>query len=81
MAVPAPVAHAGEDRRQDSIKQDIQGAIRKDYTPVHTELNKPKKQTHDFIWIGSFSHTHTHWQSSSLIIRPKTLMNKGEIAW
>lgn len=30
MAVPAPIAHAGEERRQDSIKHDIQGAIRKD---------------------------------------------------
>lgn len=38
MALPAPVAHAGVERRQDSIKHDIQGALRKDYMPVHTEL-------------------------------------------
>lgn len=39
MAVSAPVAHAGEERRRDSRKHDTQGAVRKDYTPVHTELN------------------------------------------
>lgn len=39
MAVPATAAHGGEERRQDSIKHEKQGAIRKDYTPAHTELN------------------------------------------
>lgn len=52
-----PVAHAGG---QDSIKHDIQGATRKEYTPVHTLLNRQKKQTHDFTCMGSFYKQHAH---------------------
>lgn len=66
MAVPAPDTHAAAESRQDSRKHDVQGTVRKDSMPVHTDLNRRKKQMHDFM--NSFFTQHTLAHTPSLIL-------------